>query len=171
MKTAEKVIKKLVAFLLCFVMTFLTAGLLTCNRTQAAFDEDYITYNKELFDSSKELCDRLRVGMKNFQSEINIKDFKISISDKEYMRYIMKTVLRKNPELFYVDSTKYMLGSDGTYIAAICPIYVTDAQTAKFQINAFNEKCKQYTAKIDENMTDFQKAAIIHDDLSLVPQG
>lgn len=167
MKTAEKVIKKLVAFLLCFVMTFLTAGLLTCNRTQAAFDEDYITYNKELFDSSKELCDRLRVGMKNFQSEINIKDFKISISDKEYMRYIMKTVLRKNPELFYVDSTKYMLGSDGTYIAAICPIYVTDAQTAKFQINAFNEKCKQYTAKIDENMTDFQKAAIIHDELIL----
>lgn len=167
MKSAKNYVKKFVAFLLCFVMTFLSVAFLTCNKTLAASDEDYITYNKELYDSSKALCDRLMEGMKNFESEINIKDFKISVSDKERMRYVMKTVLRKNPELFYVDTTKYMLGSDGTYIAVICPIYVTDTQTAKIQINAFNEKCKQYIAKIDENMTDFQKAAIIHDELIL----
>ncbi len=166
MKTVKKAIIKMVAFSLCFVMIFLSVGYLTCSKTLAA-SEDYITYNKELYDENKSLCDRLMEGMKNFESEINVRDFKISTSDKEKMRYIMKTVLRKNPQLFYVDSTKYMLGSDGTYIAVICPIYVTDTQTAQTQINAFNEKCNQYIAKIDENMTDFQKAAIIHDELVL----
>lgn len=167
MNKVNKSVKRFTAVFLCFVMIFLSEGYLVCNKTFAAADEDYITYNKELYDENKELCDRLSQGMENFESEINIKDFKISVSEKERMRYIMKTVLRKNPQLFYVDYTKYMLGSDGTYIAAIRPIYLTDTETAVAQLNEFNEICAQYIAKTDKNMTDFQKAVIIHDELVL----
>ncbi len=167
MNTVKKSTKRFTAVLLCFIMIFLSAGYLGCGKTFAAADESYITYNKVLYDDNKELCDRLLHGMENFETEINIKDFKVPVSEKEKMRYIMKTVLRKNPQLFYVDSTKYMLGSDSTYIAAIRPIYLTDKQTAMAELNEFNEICAEYISKTDANMTDFQKAVIIHDELIL----
>lgn len=166
MKKSCKFIKNSFVFMLTFIMAFSSMTFAVCNTAFAAENNDvYITYNKELYDSNKELCDRLAEGMNNFSEQIYIGDF--HITGKETMRYILKTVLRKHPELFYIDPTKYMLGSDGTYIAVICPIYLCDIQTAQKQIDAFNAKCDKYLEKIDGSMTEFEKAVVLHDELVL----
>lgn len=159
-------LKNSAIFLLIFVLSFSFVTSLSGKTVYAVESNDaYITYNKNLYDKYKDLCDRLADGIKNFDAEIYIGDFKIT--SKEDMRYIMKTVIRKHPELFYVDASQYMMGSDGTYIAVICPIYPTDKQTAQNQIKAFNSKVSQYLDKIDDSMSEFEKAVVLHDELAL----
>ena len=166
MKKSGKILKNLLIFMLTFIMAFSSMTFAVCNTAFAAeSNSSYITYNKELYDSKKDLCDRLAEGMKNFSEQIYVGDF--HIANKEIMRYIIKTVIRKHPELFYVDPTKYMLGSDGTYIAVICPIYLYDRQTAQEKIDAFNAHCDKYLEKIDSSMTEFEKAVVLHDLLIL----
>lgn len=166
MKKSSKILKNSLVFMLTFIMAFSSMTFAVCNTALAAeSDCFYITYNKELYDSNKDLCDRLAEGMKNFSEQIYIGDF--HIANKETMRYIIKTVIRKHPELFYVDPTKYMLGSDGTYIAVICPIYLYDRQTAQEKIDVFNAQCDKYLEKIDSSMTEFEKAVVLHDALIL----
>lgn len=166
MKKSSKMLKNSLVFILTFIMAFASLTF-TISDTAFAAESDcsYITYNKDLYDSCKELCDRLADGMKNFCEQIYVGDF--YIKDKGVMRYIIKTVIRKHPELFYVDPTKYMLGSDGTYIAVICPIYLYDTQTAQKMIDDFNAACDKYLENINNDMTDFEKAAVLHDELVL----
>lgn len=166
MKKSSKILKNSLFFILTFIMAFSSMTFAISNTAFAAeTDCSYITYNKELYDSNKELCDRLANGMTNFSEQIYVGDF--HIKDKATMRYIIKTVIRKHPELFYVDPTKYMLGSDGTYIAVICPIYLYDTQTAQKMVDDFNAECDKYLEKINSNMTEFEKAVVLHDELVL----
>ena len=166
MKKSSKLLKNSIVFVLTFIMAFSSMTFAISNTAFAAeIDCSYITYNKELYDSNKELCERLAEGMTNFSEQIYVGDF--HIKDKATMRYIIKTVIRKHPELFYVDPTQYMLGSDGTYIAVICPIYLYDTQTAQKMIDDFNAECDKYLEKIDSSMTEFEKAVVLHDELVL----
>lgn len=166
MKKSCKNLKNSLAFMLTFIIAFSSMTFAFSDTAFAAEDNDvYITYNKELYESNKDLCDRLAEGMKNFDEQIYVGDF--HITGKETMRYIIKTVIRKHPELFYVDPTQYILGSDGTYIAVICPIYLYDKQTAQKKIDDFNAECNKYLEKIDAGMTEFEKAVVLHDELVL----
>lgn len=166
MKKSSKFIKNSLIFMLTFIMAFSSMTFAVSDTAFAAeSDCSYIAYNKELYDSNKALCDRLAEGMKNFSEQIYIGDF--YIKDRVTMRYIMKTVIRKHPELFYIDPTQYMLGSDGTYIAVICPIYLYDKQTAQKKVDDFNAACDKYLEKIDSGMTEFEKAVVLHDELVL----
>ena len=166
MKKSSKILKNSLVFMLTFIMAFSSMAFAFSNTAFAAESNcSYITYNKELYENNKDLCDRIAEGMKNFSEQIYVGDFKITA--KETMRYIIKTVIRKHPELFYVDPTQYMLGSDGTCIAVICPIYLYDRQTAQEKIDAFNAECDRYLEKIDSSMTEFEKAVVLHDELVL----
>lgn len=166
MKKTYRKLKSFTAFILAFIIVFSFIAVPPCNVVFAAeADDEYITYNKNLYEKNKELCDRIADGMKNFEEQIYIGDFKIT--SKAGAGYIMKTVIRKHPELFFVDATKYMMGSDGTYIAVICPIYLTDKQTAHSQIDEFNFKVSQYLSKINGDMNEFEKAVVLHDELAL----
>lgn len=166
MKKIGKCLQKTTAFLIVFIITFSASSVIFCNTAYAVQSNDtYITYNKELYESNKELCDRLADGMKNFEEQIYIGDFKITSTEK--MKYLMKTVLRKHPELFFVDTTQYILGLDEKYIAVICPIYLYDRQTSQSKLDDFNEKCRQYTEKVNDSMSDFEKAVVLHDELVL----
>ena len=167
MKNTSKLFKYSIAFLLVLLTAFTNSLGVVCNSARAAELDysKYITYNKELYDSNRELCERIVDGMKNCTEMIYVGDF--YVSDRTLMRYIIKTVLRKNPELFYVDPTKYMLGLDGEYIAVVCPFYLFDSQKIKESTAKFNAECDKYLEKIDDNMSDFEKAAILHDELIL----
>ena len=85
-----------------------------------------IYYNKKLYDSNSEVCDKICKGMADMEEQIYIGDYKIT---REQTKYLMKTVIRKHPELYYVDSTKYMSGTDGDYVMVVCPFYLYDSKT------------------------------------------
>ena len=166
MKKFSKILRKTLVFALSFMMVFSSMIFAASDTAFAAEDTcSSITYNKELYEKNKGLCDRLAEGMKNLDEQIYIGDFQIA--SKESMRYIVKTVIRKHPELFYVDTTKYMLGSDGNNIVVICPVYLFDKQEIKDKIDIFNAECDKYLKKINSSMTEFEKAVVLHDQLVL----
>ena len=79
MKKSSKILKNSLVFMLTFIMAFSSMTFAVCNTALAAeSDCSYITYNKELYDSNKDLCDRLAEGMKNFSEQIYIGDFHIA---------------------------------------------------------------------------------------------
>lgn len=166
MKKFSKILKNTLVFMLSFIMVFSSMIFAASDTAFAAEDTcSCITYNKELYENNKGLCDRLADGIKNLDEQIYIGDFQIT--SKESMRYIIKTVIRKHPELFYVDTTKYMLGLDGNIIAVICPVYLFDKQTIREKIDIFNAECDKYLEKINSSMTEFEKAVVLHDRLIL----
>lgn len=124
----------------------------------------YITYNKNLYDNNKALCDTIAEGVANFKTEISLKDFSLKNEDAGY---IIKTVVRKHPEFFYVDTTKFMVGSDGTYIKAIRPFYLYSGTELDKQYKIFNSSVEKYISMIDNSMSDFEKAVILHDEIIL----
>lgn len=157
--------KSALSFLLAILIMLTSSAVLFCNTASAAEDNfDYITYNKNLYEDNRELCERIIDGMKNFDEQIYIGDFK---NDGKKLKYIIKTVLRMHPELFYVDPTRYMVGSDGTYVAVICPIYIDDRQTALSKLDTFNSNVAKYIEKVDPSMSDFEKVVVLHDELVL----
>ena len=161
-----KMMKKYVSVILS-VLTVFTCAVSVCPLQGFASTTDtcsYISYNKKLYDNNKELCDAIAEGIKNRETEISLKDFSLKNEDAAY---IIKTVVRKHPEFFYVDTTKFMVGSDGTYIKAVHPFYLYDNTVIVEKFNLFNSRVEKYISKIDSSMSDFEKAVILHDELIL----
>lgn len=165
MSKIKDLAKNTLCFLLVLVLSASTLSMLSATSTSAVSAEcSNITYNKVLYDKYQSVCERLVQGMESFEKEIYVGDFNLPKSDTAY---IIKTVIRKHPELFYIDTSKYVLGSDGDKIMVICPIYLFDEQTVEEKRNLFEAEVQKYLAKIDSSMTDFEKATILHDELVL----
>lgn len=123
-----------------------------------------ISFNKTFYDTHKEVCDKIAEGIKNLDTEIYIEEYHLT---SEEIANIMKTVIRVNPEFFYVVATKCMIGTDGTYVVVLCPFYkYSNADIAKFK-NELDEKVAEIIGMIEPSMTDFQKAIILHDQIIL----
>lgn len=80
--------KNALSFLLAILIMLTSSAVLFCNTASAAEDNfDYITYNKNLYEDNRELCERIIDGMKNFDEQIYIGDFK---NDGKKLKYIIK---------------------------------------------------------------------------------
>lgn len=128
-----------------------------------------ITYNKAFYDKNAEACDAIANGLANHASSINIFNYKIQ-TDNIGSAYAV--ALKKNPLFFYVDNNNYYMttkkSSDGiTYINSVIPIYRYDESTTEQMTDKFNAECKKYLAKLSNNMTDYQKALTLHDEIAL----
>ena len=156
-------LKSLLLFVLSFVIAFTFIAFPT-TKALACSEETHsnISYNKEIYDQYSEVCDKLYSCMKNMEEKIYIGEFNLTC---DVTQKLVKTVIRKHPELYFVDATRYMEGTDGTYSYSVYPIYLYDANTVKKMQKTFDAKVNKYLSKIDESMTDFQKVAILHDEL------
>lgn len=166
MSRTKILLKKALVFTLAFVLSTSMLSVLSVTNASAVSAEcANITYNKNLYDKYQAVCERLVQGMENFEEQIYVGDFNLPREDTPY---IIKTVIRKHPELFYIDTSKYMLGTDGeNNIMVICPIYLYDEQTVEEQREVFDANVQKYISKIDSSMSDFEKAVILHDELVL----
>ncbi len=160
-KSFKKISALFIVMLLVFSMISSTS--LVTASAYTAEEKGEITFNKELYDNNKAVCDKIAEGLQNFEKEINVSEFKLTSQD---LRDIMKTVIRKHPEIFYVDLS-FGVGTDGTYALVIVPTYIGDSATIAEQSKALEEEAKKYTDKIDSSMSEFKKAVILHDELAL----
>lgn len=78
----------------------------------------------------------------------------------------MRTVLEISPDLFYVSKTTYGLAI-GSCVARVIPTYIYSNEQIVQMRSELESKTNEILAKIQPNMTDFQKAAIIHDEIVL----
>lgn len=78
----------------------------------------------------------------------------------------MRTVSEISPDLFYVSKTTYGLAI-GSCVARVIPTYIYSNEQIVQMRSELESKTNEILAKIQPNMTDFQKAAIIHDEIVL----
>ncbi len=154
---AEKLISLVLVVIFAFFVFPITEASACTEETQSK-----ISYNKKLYDQNSKVCEIISKGMANREEQIYIGDFKLT---REEAKYLVKTVIRKHPELYYVDATRYLAGTDGTYVMVVCPCYLYDEKTCDEMQKNFDKKVDEYLSKVDDSMTDFQKATVLHDEL------
>lgn len=124
---------------------------------------NYITYNQSFYNANSELCDTLAEGMLNIQSQINIEKFKVSIND---VKIAMRIVSEIYPELFYINKTTFSCAV-GTYAVYVIPKYNFTASQIEEMQKKLDNRTNDILSKITPEMSQFQKTAIIHDEIIL----
>ena len=139
------------------------------------YDSFYNRYSKAIDYAAKE--------MYALNQSVVISDYKVPIDD---IQKFMKTVINTHPELFYVSamySYSYYSTGQNDYVYSLIVhwgkvIYnengqytgqettYTDDQVLSMR-NEFYNRAQWYLDKVDDNMSDFEKALILHDELAL----
>lgn len=154
---------KVVVSVVLVIALLLTTSLVGVN---AATDQPKgeISFNKTFYDTHKEVCDKIAEGIGNLETEIYISEYHLTNAE---IANVMKTVVRMHPEYFYVNTTRCMIGSDGTYVTVLCPFYrYSNAEITNYK-NEFDKMVAEINKLTDDSMTDFQKTIIIHDQIIL----
>lgn len=155
------------------ILSVLTAVAITatmCITTASAAAQDAqdqtrhcITYNQDFYNANSELCDTIAFGMQNMQSEIDVEKYQLSIED---IKKAMRTVSEMNPQLFYVSKTTFSCAI-GNCVARVVPKYTYAAEQVNEMREKLNNRTNEILAKVSTEMSDFQKAVIIHDEIVL----
>lgn len=165
MKFLPKIYAKYISLFLVLLIILSAVGVATVNSAENESTEyNLITYNKELYENNKEACDRLYEGLCNRQDQIWFSDLKLT---KTQMGYLFKTVLRKYPELFYVNHNQYGVGSYGTYADLVVPYYRFDSDQISAKQEEFNRCAQKLIAGLTPDMSEYDRALIIHDRLAI----
>lgn len=121
--------------------------------------------NEKLYLENRQLCDRIAEGIEQMQDYIYVGDIKF---DLKKLPYIIKTVIRMHPELFYINTKQVALGSDEQgNIAVVCPFYLDEKSEIQTQQEKFDQRVNEILSLVDDNMTEFEKALVVHDEIVL----
>lgn len=121
--------------------------------------------NEKLYLENRQLCDRIAEGIEQMQDYIYVGDIKF---DLKKLPYIIKTVIRMHPELFYINTKQVALGSDEQgNIAVVCPFYLDEKSEIQAQREKFDQRVNEILSLVDDNMTEFEKALVVHDEIAL----
>lgn len=172
--------KKLLTALLGAAVTLTALAAVPASAVQMGDDMTFghISEFKDFCDSHRIAVDRVSEGIYNLETDINIYDCRIETSN---ISTLYNAVIHTHPELFYV-SGRFSYTMMGSYIYTVKPhwgkllyddngnymgeeIY-TDEQVLEMR-SEFREKSQWYLDKIDDDMSDFDKALILHDELVL----
>lgn len=101
-------------------------------------------------------------SIQNDEDSLSISNYNISVDDIEEVKKVYAEVLNEHPELFYVDS-----GFGYNYSSGIITrLYWFYDNTTDEERQEFREKLEQVKTKIADDMTDVEKALVIHDYLA-----
>lgn len=127
-----------------------------------------ITIYHEFATQNAEAISALADGLRQMKGSIRLDKYKVNLNDS---RKLLEATLNMYPELFYVDikyALNYTPGSDGQYyLYCFLPEYNYTQAEVNEMMTAFDEKSEFFLSKINNNMTDFEKALILHDELIL----
>ena len=172
--------KKLFAAILAAATVLTAWALVPASAVQIVDDQTFghISEFKTFCDAHQGAADRVAEGMYELETDIDIYDFRIEISDA---KTLFTAVIHTHPELFYV-SGRFGYSVTGNYIYSLKPhwgkllydddgyctgeeIY-TDEQVLTMR-GEFRDRAQWYLDKVGDDMSDFDKALILHDELAL----
>ncbi len=172
--------KKLLTALLAAAVTLTALAAVPASAVQLGDDMTFghISKFKAFCDAHRGAVDAVAKGLYDLETDIDIYDYRIEPSD---VKTLFTAVNRTHPELFYV-SGRFGYSVRGNYINSIIPHWgkllydddgyytgeetYTDEQVLTMRTE-FREKSQWYLNKIDDDMSDFDKALILHDELVL----
>lgn len=152
----------LAVVLIVFAVVFALPTSVSAVNTEKKAD---IFCNEKLYLENRELCDRIAEGIDQVQDYIYVGDIKF---DVKRLPFIIKTVIRMHPELFYINTKQFALGSDEKgNIAVICPFYLGEKSEIEAQRENFDKRVNEILSLVDEGMSEFEKALVVHDEIVL----
>ncbi len=141
----------------------------------------HISEFKYLQDHYRDALDKAAKDFYDLKTKSDIRDFQVPF---EYAQDFYNAVLHTHPELFYVcgdffgrvkRNGRYYISSLNAHWAKtiydadgdpVDEVRYTDQQVLKMR-GEFRSRAQWYLDKLDDNMSDFQKALILHDELAL----
>ena len=175
--------RRLTAVLLSLAL-ILGAAAMPASSLQLKDDMTFgrISEYKDFYEAHSEVADLLAKGLFDLEDRIYIKDY--AIPDYEASR-LLTMVTHMHPELFYVSGgfsySRYKQG-DSYYVHSFIPRwgrvfydsngnYTGEQSYTKEQVlemrAEFRTRAQWYLDQVDEDMSDFDKALILHDALVL----
>ena len=176
---------KFISVLLTAVMLLLSIVMVPVNASQMQGDQlfGYISEYDDFYQTHKGAIDTLARGMWNMETNIYIREFNVPRDDAEMLFTVL---MNTHPELFYVSRRYYykLVNSNGvSYINRVIPSWgrlvydsdgtwtgeeeiYTESQVMQMRTE-FRNRAQWYLNQVDDSMSDYQKALILHDLLAL----
>lgn len=164
MKTKFK-LRKTISILLSLILILSSVSALSAVTAYADDDETYIYYDKEFYEEYKAVADALAEGIKNHESSIIVSEYNFP-RDREKITELMYVVLYMHPEFFYFDQLGYSYDSSNM-IYAFKPTYKYDKTTSDEMMAEFEDCADEYLGSVTSDMSEFEKALALHDELVL----
>lgn len=152
------------------VSAILAMGMLTAAAGASAATvtpSGYITAYEEYVSQHMDALNTLADGLRNHASSISLRLKGIKTTD---FPMLYRAAINMNPELFYIgEDYRYSTYITGVtpYIAMIEPSYTHSAAEVEQMMAAFDEKSEYFLSKVNSDMSDFEKALVLHDELVL----
>lgn len=170
MKNIKKTAGKLFAMILTVsvaVSCVVSTGIFTASAYTAP-KEGKIFYNKTMYDKYGKAEGMVLDSLKNFDEEIDISSLNVPRSDAaEFFKVLTLT----HPELYYVNqgfSYSYYPSEDK--VTSIYPEYTISKSEYATQKKSLDKEVERILSLVDENMTDSEKALVIHDELAIMSE-
>lgn len=166
----KRLSKKVKAVTMTLVTMFILSTALTTTSAVSASaltDNDAkgtISYNEALYRENKEACDKIEKGLRNFEERIDVAGMGVTAAN---VSQIYKAVIKRNPDIFYVDFTQIMVGKNADGVALICPQYKNSVENAEKMKSQIDAEAADILSGITPTMTDLEKAVYIHDEIAL----
>lgn len=128
----------------------------------------YISEYEDFYQEHAELIDRIALGIYNMDASISVRDLTIPYPDTDIGK-VLTIVNRIHPELFYFSGMSYTIYSSGgaKYLGEIRPRYLYTNDEIAAMREEFYSRAQWFIDKVDDNMSDFDKALLLHDELAL----
>lgn len=170
MKNIKKPAGKLFAMMLTVsvaVSCAVSTGIFTASAYTAP-KEGKIFYNKTMYDKYGKAEGMVLDSLKNFDEEIDISSLNVPRSD---VAEFFKVLTLTHPELYYVNqgfSYSYYPSEDK--VTSIYPEYTISKSEYATQKKSLDKEVERILSLVDENMTDSEKALVIHDELAIMSE-
>lgn len=154
---------KSISIILSLIIIITSLSYAAVFTTSAAQKEGVISFDESFYQRNKGACNKVAEGIKNLDEKIDISQYHLSTSD---VGELMRIVTYCNPELFYISGAcSYYI--NGNYATIIVPEYLYSKSEIDKKQQTLNSVVDKYLALVDNSMSDFQKAVILHDELVL----
>lgn len=159
-------IKRITALLLSLLLIVgvFPVSAFAAERTQfGMIDELEDPGNRNFVSEHEAVLETIYEGLMAHSSSINISEYSVTPDD---LGKIFSAVIGIYPEIFFVDrSCSYTW--DGNYIYQFMPIYLNTADETAAMLGEFYAKADEYLKYVNDDMDDFTKAVVLHDQLAL----
>ena len=147
------------------LLTAFPISAFAAKRTPFGFIDELVDDDDTQFISShEEALERIYESFINHDSEINIYDFSIPVSD---FHSLFSAALGVYPEIFFVDLNNIPGTQYNGCLYTVNPTYLYPKAKTDEMLAAFYAKADEYLAYIDDSMDDFTKAVVLHDRLAI----
>lgn len=156
----NKVCKKILLIILIFAIAFpcvLSPTVVNAENKTAKIHSLIPNAERYYPGIEKYIADCLRKNM----TDIDITAFGVPVEDAPH---VLKSAVFTNPDIFYVDASfvRYKYDSSGI-VHYINPIYIVSKSKIADYKKRFNKAVNSFLSVIDDNLSDFRKALLIHD--------